>query len=225
MTSATVPGRASHDWLLELAEDRGTAGSSVAPPVIPGATRTAVALLTEGANAVRNRAKTLTLDAGETHQRIYLHEWSVLTQQRGAQSPLDLLNELADMGFAWRDIARLVGVSVPAVQKWRKGDRLAGENRLKVASFVAACDFIASHFYVDDIPSWFEMPVIDGVPVTPLDLWSNGGQLTLFEYVMRHLTPEEALSQFDPEWRERYRSDFVTFRGDDGHVGIRMQDR
>jgi hypothetical protein len=181
--------------------------------------------LTEDASDIRNRAKTLTVDAGETHQRVYQHEWSVLTQQRGAQSPIQLLNELADMGFAWRDIARLVGVSVPAVQKWRKGERLSGENRRKLASFMAACDFIASHFYVEDIPSWCEMPVLEGVPVTPLDLWSRGAQLTVFEYAMRHLTPEEVLSELDPEWRERYRTDFVTFRGEDGHVGIGMRDR
>lgn len=39
-----------------------------------------------------------------------------------------MLSDLAELGFAWRDIARLVKVSVPAVQKWRKGgEGLRGE--------------------------------------------------------------------------------------------------
>jgi len=167
----------------------------------------------------------LSVEAGDAHRRVYQHEWSVLTQQRQAQNPLDLLNEIADEGFAWRDIARLVGVSVPAVQKWRKGDRLSGENRHKLASLLAAHDFIASHYYVDDIASWFEMRIIDAAPVTPIDLWTTGQQLLFFEYVTRHLTPEETMNKFDPEWRERYGNDFETFRDNDGILGLRMLDR
>jgi transcriptional regulator with XRE-family HTH domain len=225
MPRATVSRRRSQDWLRELEEDRGTAGTSVARALVPAATRTAAALLTEDADDIRHRIETLSVDAGDAHQRVYQHEWSVLTQQRKAQNPLELLNELAEEGFAWRDIARLVGVSVPAVQKWRKGDRLSGDNRHKLASLLAARDFIASHYYVDDIASWFEMRIIDGAPVTPIDLWTTGQQILFFEYVTRHLTPEETMNEFDPEWRERYRSDFETFRDSDGNLGLRMRDR
>jgi transcriptional regulator with XRE-family HTH domain len=225
MARTSVGRRASQDWLRQMEGDRGTAGTSVTQTLVPAATRTAAALLTEDAADIRNRAKNLTVDAEETHQLVYQHEWSVLTQQRGAQSPVELLNELAELGFAWRDIARLIGVSVPAVQKWRRGERLSGDNRLKVASLMAACDFIASHYYVDDIASWFEMRILEGVPVTPIDLWASGQQIVFFDYVTRHVNPEEALTKYDPEWRERYRSDFETFRGDDGAIGIRMRDR
>ena len=225
MTRASVVRQRSYDWLRELEDDGGTAGTSVARALVPAATRTAVALLTEDADNTRHRVKMLSVDAGDAHRRVYHHEWSVLTQQRQAQNPLELLNELAEEGFAWRDIARLVGVSVPAVQKWRKGDRLSGENRRKLASLLAARDFIASHYYVDDIASWFEMRIIDTAPVTPIDLWTTGQQLLFFEYVTRHLTPEETMNKFDPEWRERYRNDSETFRDNDGILGLRMLDR
>lgn len=225
MARASVARLRSYDWLRELEDDGGTAGNSVAPTLVPAATRTAVALLTEDANNTRHRVKMLSVEAGDAHRRVYQHEWSVLTQQRQAQNPVELLNELAEDGFAWRDIARLVGVSVPAVQKWRRGDRLSGDNRHKLASLLAARDFIASHYYVDDIASWFEMRIIDAAPVTPIDLWTTGQQLLFFEYVTRHLTPEETMNRFDPEWRERYSSDFETFRDNDGIIGLRMQDR
>ena len=225
MTRANVVRHRSYDWLRELEDDGGTAGTSVARALVPAATRTAVALLTEDANNTRLQVKMLSVEAGDAHRRVYQHEWSVLTQQRQAQNPLDQRNELADEGFAWRDVARLVGVSVPAVQKWRKGDRLSAENRHKLASLLAAHDFIASHYYVDDIASWFEMRIIDAAPVTPIDLWTTGQQLLFFEYVTRHLTPEETMNKFDPEWRERYGNDFETFRDNDGTLGLRMLDR
>ena len=222
----TVVRRSTHDWLQESSGDTGTVGLSIIPGLSPATTRTAAALLTEDAGEVRNRARALTADAGEVHQRTYLHEWEVLTQQRIAQGPGDLINELGDIGFAWRDIARLVGVSVPAIQKWRRGERMTGENRRRVARLIAACDFILSHYYVnEDVASWFETPVHDGAPLTPIDLWSKGQSAIFFDYATRHITPEEALNQFDPEWRERYRSDFETFRDADGNVGIRASER
>lgn len=212
----------SHDRILDIAEESGT-GDVTAPAIAPDRTRTAAALLTENVGALRRRVANLSGDIRETHQRTYEHEWQVLTQQRGVQSPLQLLEELADLGFAWRDIARLVGVSVPAVQKWRKGERASGDNRLGLAKLVAACDFIASHFYVEDPASWFEMPIVDGAPITPIDLWSEGRHELLFEYLTRHLTPSGTLDRFDPEWREHLRTDFASFLDEDGHLGLRMQ--
>ncbi|HEV8560144.1 MAG TPA: helix-turn-helix transcriptional regulator [Actinophytocola sp.] len=217
--------RRSNDWFREVVEDDpGTAGDSVALAPVPAATRTAATLLTEDADDLRRRVKTLSVDIGENHQRIYEQEWQVLTQGRSTQSVVDLLNELAELGFAWRDVARLVGVSVPAIQKWRKGERASSDNRRKIASLLAACDFIASHYYVDDIGSWFEMRIIESAPVTPVDLWASGHQMLFFEYVTRHLSPEDTLQNFDPEWRERYRTSFTTFRDEDGHLGLRMQE-
>lgn len=55
-----------------------------------------------------------------------------------------MLSDLAELGFAWRDIARLVKVSVPAVQKWRKGEKASGESHSRVASLLAACDLITT---------------------------------------------------------------------------------
>ena len=218
--------RRQRDYIMEvLDEDAGTASTSIAPSQIPAATRTAAALLTEDADDLRHRAKSLNVDIEETHQKVYESEWAVLTQQRGAQSSTDLLDELGDLGFAWRDIAKMVGVTVPAVQKWRRGERITGPNRLKVAKLMAACDFLMSHYYVDDVASWFEMPLNEAAPITPVSLWASGHTKLFFDYATRHVTADDTLTKFEPEWRERYRSDYETFRDAEGSVGIRLRDR
>ncbi|WP_345453890.1 helix-turn-helix transcriptional regulator [Arthrobacter gyeryongensis] len=148
-------------------------------------------------------------------------EWRIRTQNRSTLSVKDLLELLADAGFAWRDLARMLGVSVPAIQKWRKGEKSSGENRLKLAGLIAAIDLIASQFHIQDIESWFEMPIVEGVPVTPIDLWAANQAFLVLEFASGHLNPEEALNRFDPSWRETYDSQFETFRAQDGQMSIR----
>jgi len=133
----------------------------------------------------------------------------------------EMLVELAELGFAWRDIARLIGVSVPAVQKWRRGERAAGESRRRAASLLAICDLIAEHYEVREIASWFEMPLVGEVPTTPIDLYVGERADLVFDYASGHADPEQILTDFDPQWRERYRSDFEVFRATDGELSIR----
>ncbi len=212
------------DYFVEFVEEgRGTAATSVARPSVPGATQTAAALLTEDADDLRREMRTLSIDIEETHQNIYEREWHVLAQLRGAQSPAELLEEIGDLGFAWRDVARMVGVSVPAVQKWRRGERITGENRSKLARLMAACDFLQKHYYVDDVASWFEMPMHEAAPIAPVDLWSAGQTRAFFDYATRHIDALDALAKYDPEWRERYQTDYETFRDEDGYTGIRAK--
>jgi hypothetical protein len=89
---------------------------------------------------------------------------------------------------------------------------------------VAACDFLVSHYYVDSVASWFEMPLNEIAPVTPVELWESGQTKLFFDYATRHVTADDTLTQFDSDWRERYRSDYETFRDADGVLGIRTRD-
>lgn len=212
------------DWLWGEDEDLGTAGTGITLPPKPTTTWSTALLLTEDAHDLRNRVRNLGVDVGQTHQKTYQHEWQVLTQQRALSSAVTMLNDLADLGFSWRDIARMVGVSVAAIQKWRKGEKVAGPNRHKLASLLAACDFIMAHFHAEDVGQWFETPIIDGAPVTPIDIWSEGNYLLVFEYATQHITPEQAMNEFQPEWRERFRSNWEVFEADDGNLSIRAKD-
>jgi len=205
--------------------ESGTAGTEIKPPPPLSETRTVAKVITEDIGVVRQQARELHDVAGKMHRRSHYLEWTAGTSHRGRSSAQDLLQELADLGFAWRDVARLVGVSVPAVQKWRRGEGSTGENRHKVASLLAACDLVAEHYGIREVASWFEMPLLVGVPVTPIVLWAEGRPDLVFDYASGHTDPEQILTSWDPQWRERYRSDFEVFRADDGQLSIRPKER
>ncbi len=201
---------------------RTTASGSASPPTLTETRLTASLLATEvGWN--RGAARALHENYDDLHKRIHDVEWRTAAAERGKASVTLMLGELADLGFAWRDIARLVGVSVPAVQKWRKGEGASGDSRMRIASLLAACDLIVDHYRVDEIASWFEMPLSSSAPVTPIALYAANRADLVFEFASLHTDPEALLSEFDPDWRERYRSDFEVFEASDGNRSIRMK--
>lgn len=204
--------------------DRGTVASEVAPPPELSATKPATRILTEDIGFGRNQARTLHQDFDDLHHRSYFVEWQSRTRDRARASVVSLLEELGGLGFAWRDIAKLVGVSVPAIQKWRKGEGTSGENRARIASLVAACDLIAEHYIIDDLATWFEVPIAVGAPITPMDMYADERADLVFDHASGHADPEEVLTAFDPTWRDKYRSDFEVFRAADGALAVRPKD-
>ncbi|WP_239346337.1 hypothetical protein [Frankia sp. CiP3] len=203
----------------------GTAAAEITPPPSIEETRTVAAVLSDDVGFHRSQARHLHGEYDALHKRTHHTEWVVRTTERCRESTQELLRELADLGFAWRDVAQLVGVSVAAIQKWRRGEGTTGENRQKAASFLAACDLITEHFLVQEIASWFEVPVQMGVPLTPIDIWAGGRPDLVFEYASGYSDAEVVLTAWDPNWRERYRSDFETFRAEDGKRSIRPKGR
>jgi transcriptional regulator with XRE-family HTH domain len=218
--------RRDADWLVEASPRRQTASEAVnTPDIVREANQTASTILTTQADDLRLRTSLLQTRVEETHETAYVAEWEHRTRQRLALGTTTMLAELADRGFAWRDIARLVGVSVPAIQKWRKGGATTPENRRRLAAMSAACDLIERHRSVVDIAQWFDVPLKEGVSISPIDLWSAGQHVLVFEYALEHSGADTILDRFDPEWRERYASDYETFDAGDGQLSIRMRDR
>lgn len=205
-------------------KNSGTVANEITQPPTLSETRVQARLLTEDIGGGRREVGGLHANYSDLHKRSRDTEWRLRTVERAKASVPTMLTELADLGFAWRDIARLVGVSVPAVQKWRRGEGVSGDRRLAVASLLAACDEISEHYLVDEIASWFEMPLVSGVPVTPLDMYAASRSDLVFEFAGGQVDPETLLTEFDPEWRERYRSDFEVFEAADGKRSIRMKD-
>ena len=144
--------------------------------------------------------------------------------EAGRKSVRTLLGELSDLGFSWRDIARMLHVSVPAIRKWRQGGAASGDSRRKVAALMGACNLIMRHSMVDEIASWFEMP-LTSAPVTPIDLYAAGRADLVFDYASGHPDPERLMDEFDPQWRERYRSDFDVVTASDGDFSIVRKER
>jgi len=202
----------------------GTRTSATPAPQVDE-TQFSASLLTERAGAVRGHARQLTTDTEELHRDTTFHEWTTRTAARGRQAPTALLEELAELGFAWRDVARMVGVSVAAVQKWRRGERITGDNRRRVAGLLATCDLVAEHYLVREVASWFEMPLVPDAPVTPTDLYAAERNDLVFDYASGHSEPGAVLAVFDPDWRARFRSDFEVFTAADGQRSLRPKDR
>ena len=194
-----------------------TAGGDINDAKLTETRLTAAAHLTSKVSGSRD-------ELGDLHQMTHDAEWRTAAGERGKASMESMLAELADLGFAWRDIARMVHVSVPAVQKWRRGEKASGESRIRVASLLAACDLIVRHYMVEEIASWFEMPLMSSIPVTPIILYAADRADLVFEFASGHVDPEKLLSEFDPDWRERYRSDFEIFEASDHNRSIRMKD-
>jgi transcriptional regulator with XRE-family HTH domain len=179
--------------------------------------------LTTQMDLERWQAKFAHQQASDVHQETVFEEWQVRSAARGKAAPAAMLGEIGSLGFAWRDVARMLGVSVAAVQKWRRGEGVTGTNRRKIASLLAFCDMITQRHGVDEIASWFEMPLTADCPVTPIDMYAEEQPRIIFDYAGNHSDPEQALTEFDPEWRERYRSSFEVYEAADGELSIRAK--
>ena len=201
-----------------------TAGGDINDAKLTETRLTAAAHLTSKVGGLRSVVSGSRDELGDLHQMTHDAEWRTAAGERGKASMESMLAELADLGFAWRDIARMVHVSVPAVQKWRRGEKASGESRIRVASLLAACDLIVRHYMVEEIASWFEMPLMSSIPVTPIILYAADRADLVFEFASGHVDPEKLLSEFDPDGRERYRSDFEIFEASDHNRSIRMKD-
>lgn len=209
-----------------LLRDEGTVGVElIEAHQPPSETLPAVSKLVEGIGLLRSHTRFMHEDVTELHHKGVFVEWDDLSGQLGRAGASTMLDELADLGFSWRDLARLIGVSVPAIQKWRRGEGVTGGNRRKIAGLLAAMRMISHNGGIEDVASWMEMPLRAGVPVTPMDVWTAARVDLLFDYAISQIEAEDVLTALDPDWRERFRSEFEVFKAGDGQLSIRMKER
>ncbi len=213
--------------------DRKPTGASIGRGGDIEATTRTISDLVDDSGYLRNQTRILADDT--THlQRVVddLHtdtldaELRTMAQARSKEALESLLDRLSDLGFSWRDIARVVGVSVPALRKWRLGGTATGENRRRVATLVAFCDIAGSRFGISDVACWLEAPLDPQTPLTGLDLMA-GDRFDLALRLARDWgsDPQAVLDEFEPDWRDRYSSPVEVFTGTDGLPGLRLADR
>jgi transcriptional regulator with XRE-family HTH domain len=191
-------------------------------------TRT-IAELVERVGYLKNRTRILVADSESVHNSTdVLHTETLETLLRSTASRLnketlpDLLERLSALGFSWRDLGRVFGVSVPALRKWRNGEPASGQNRLRVARLAAFCEIVSDQYLNDDPASWLEIPLHIDAPVTGIDLLVMDRFDLAFKLAGDEGTdPGWVLDQVDPEWRDRYRSPVEVFIAPDGMPGIR----
>ncbi|XKK60642.1 hypothetical protein HFP71_33515 [Streptomyces sp. ARC32] len=69
--------------------------------------------LAEETGSLRSTSSYMVESTRELHQKVLFQSWQHRTTERGKLAPKALLEEIADLGFAWRDVARMIGVSAP----------------------------------------------------------------------------------------------------------------
>ncbi len=108
-----------------------------------------------------------------------------------------LLAELTDaQGLGWSELARLVGVSVPAVRKWRHGGSITYARLESLARLVAFLDLLHQEG-VADPAAWLSLPVEggDGRPVAKAEIYLAGGAVDLLLYVKGYLNYNDLLER------------------------------
>jgi hypothetical protein len=154
--------------------------------------------------------------AGRFEDQLYARLLSVKTSEKKQAEVTSLLLGLSDLGFSWSDLARIFGVSIPGLRKWRLGEPPTPNNRVKVAALAALCELLREkNPLIEDVAAWLEMPLVNGVPITGIDLLAHGRS----DLVIRYVIDDDAdaiLDTFDPDWRKDFDSTVVVVEGPDG---------
>lgn len=146
----------------------------------------------------------------------------LLARDRARADVVTLLDVLSgERGLGWSDIARLVGVSVQAVRKWRRGEPASGENRLAIARVVALLDMLSNEIPVQDPAGWLDIPVVEGYALRHLDLYRLGRPDLLLDLAQLRVSPEASMAELAPDWRERFVLDHEVYDAEDGQRSVR----
>lgn len=201
----------------QVTAGRPTVGGTTAE----GATA-ASALIAQQAGVLRSQVDALGADAAIIHHEVRDYDLAQRAAVKGRRSVSDLLIELAtERGLAWADIARLVGVSVAAIRKWRAGGPSSAEHRLSLAGLAAFLDLL-EEYAIADPAQWMEipLPLSPEYSITPIDIYQQGCYGLLLEYASQRRTATEIMDGVNPSWRDA-RSDYEVYDAPDGMKALR----
>lgn len=197
-------------------------GVSDYAPAAPNSTRA----LSLRADYLRTRVDVLGGEVQEMHGEARELDLTDRTFEKTKKSVPSLLEELAgERSMGWSDIAEVVGVSISAVRKWRKGGDARPDSRQKLARIAALLDVLEEKGLVQDPAAWMEMdlPLDSGYFIRPLDLYLEGHVAALIDLAEHRQTVTQVLDQVKPNWRAS-RSDFEVFVDTDGERSIRRRE-
>lgn len=206
--------------------------STVFPDIATGDLRTQypvqqtgeAALLASRTAVLHQEVRILQVETGELRSSGFELELDEATRAALKRRAVDLLADARNAGLSWRDVARIVGVSVPAVQKWRRGEGIDPANHTALARLVALLDILRADL-IDDPVSWLETDVQTGVHLSKVDMLAGGRYDLVRELASDRGEQggvEDALDRFDPTWRTTYVDDrFEVFEAADGNLSIR----
>lgn len=185
-------------------------------------TQSATYRLVDGWEGLSEELSGLSTRVQGARRQMYLTHLAQLQNDTNGYPATAVLDTLADYGFSWRHIARLAGVSVPAVQKWRRGERLSPDSRSRLGLTLAIATFIHRRYGIEPA-EWMEL-AIPPADLTPIDLFVQGRLDLVLDLASRAEPAESILSEFDPNWRQTHMTaPYRTFVDEDGAVGISIE--
>ena len=200
-----------------------TATTTLSPPRLVQGTRLSdTDILTNKAGALRSDVGVLSEDVAQVHGDSLRLQFESRADAAARRSPVRLLDELADRGFPWTSIARVVGVSIPAVRKWRRGNPISGDNRRNLALLVAFVGVLEEDYLVRDGASWLDMPLAES-SFTGIDVLAAGQAHALMQYAAGHISSSDLLDSALPTWRDTLDDRFEVYEAQDGERAIRMR--
>lgn len=137
-----------------------------------------------------------------------------------------LLSDVSRFGVAWRDVARVVGVSMSTVAGWRSGEvSPSAEEWERLVGLAAVLDALSGPTCDSGgAVSWLESPVMKGVFVSGMDLLTVGRRDLVFKLVVGE-DPVTVLDSLDSEWRVNKVDDkFKTVVMDDGGLSVVLEE-
>lgn len=179
--------------------------------------RRAYGLLEERLAAVRRVTSNVEKqrDFHELTVRNLVSERSDLKAQLGLKG---LLSELTEVhGLGWSEIARLVGVSVPAVRKWRLGGDITPQRLAAMSRLAALLDLLASEG-VQDPAAWLNLPLDSEGDVVKSEIFRAGHAADLLLYAKQELSQQDLLTRAGVAAAQPSRN--VLVRAEDGHLSI-----
>ena len=177
----------------------------------------AIAELTDTYGGLTSKVRLLSQDVEggrRTVRSLDLDERTSAKSRLGAES---LLEELStDRGLGWSEIARLCGVSVSAVRKWRAGESISSEHRRSLARIASFLDLLEEVGPVNEPAGWLNMRLSDQTTMTAADLYIAGHPQDLLEHAQGILEVEQLLDRCAPDWRTASRSEWKIVELSDG---------
>jgi hypothetical protein len=121
-------------------------------------------------------------------------------------------------------MARILGVSVPAIRKWRLGEGTSPDNRHAVAELAALLEMLDEQFMIEDPAAWLEIPLA-GTARTVADVIASNRLDLVFDYASTWIaSPQQLLDRFAPEWRDELAAkEYETYLAPDGEIAIRRR--
>lgn len=214
MTTAQAPSAAS----------MATAAGSVRyPDVALDATAKAAPELESLTRRTAGLRDEVSLVAQDT-EALHLEVLSLSLGDRAARLNLGrplaaMLDELADAGLSWAEIAAVAEVTPAAVRKWRRGGDAAGAKRMAVAQLLALMEMLGQ-LAVAEPAAYLISPVLPETTVTALEVFRGGRHDLVLDLATQRKTASAVLDEFRPSWRTSSARRFVVAEGADGERAL-----